>query len=82
MPVGSRREGIFAEASDRLRRSFTAACMSWVPALTPPAAKAMQTQMVHFRATLMTSVGSAQGNPQAEPDCYSKHLIIHSETNS
>ena len=27
MPMGSRREGIFAEASDLLRRSFTAACL-------------------------------------------------------
>ena len=26
LPVGSSREGIFAEASDLLRRSFTAAC--------------------------------------------------------
>ena len=29
MPVGSRREGIFAEASDRLRRSLTAACLGY-----------------------------------------------------
>ena len=27
IPVGSRREGIFAEASDLLRRLFTAACL-------------------------------------------------------
>ena len=50
MPMGSRRQRIFAETSVLLRRSFTAACMSWVPNLTPPAAKAVQTQMVHFSA--------------------------------
>ena len=37
MPVGSRREGMFAEASVLLRRSFTAACTLWVPNLIPPA---------------------------------------------
>ena len=37
MSMGSRREQIFAEASVLLRRSFTAACMLWVPNLIPPA---------------------------------------------
>ena len=31
MPVGSRKEGILAEASDRLRRMLTAACLGWLP---------------------------------------------------
>ena len=33
IPVGSRREGIFAKASDLLRRSFTAACLGRRPRL-------------------------------------------------
>ena len=46
---------------------------------TPTAVKAMSDKMVHFRATMLASVGPAKGNPKPEANRHADSVIIHSE---
>ena len=54
--------------------------MAVMAAHTPTAAKAMSGEMVHFRATILASVGPAKGSPKPEANCHPDSVIIHSET--
>ena len=54
--------------------------MAVMAAYTPMAAKVMSGEMLHFRATMLASVGPAKGDPKLEANCYPDSVIVNSET--
>ena len=73
MPVGSRREEMWAVDRERWMTSFSAECRGWRPSLT----EAMGGQVINLCSMKATLVGMTQGDAKMEAHSHPDGIIIH-----